>query len=1054
MKRSSFCCLAGLLALVSRVALAQVATSTTLVGTVTDSTSAVVPNAAVVAIHDSTKVAYKGLTNRTGNYTLPYVNVGTYTISVEAPGFQRAVRKGVVVEMNQTVRADFQLAVGALSSEVTVAAESAPIATDDAAIVQTTGAKAIASLPVAGHDTLKLALTSAGVTQAGDVTVGDPPGESFAGPGTRGVQNDVTLDGVTIMNTLHATTDFRVSPDAIEEVSIQTSTFSAQYGNYLGVHINAVAKSGGNDLHGAFRESVENDILNAHGRFDNPGTPKNPLRQNQFGAELDGPVYIPKLLNGRNRKTFFMFAYQGRRQYSKTAGISTVLTPAERQGDFSALLNAAKPVKLSDPVDPSCIVGNVIQKACINPHSLELLNFMAPPPNLPGLTNNLNVNNSNGNKWDQYMTRIDEAVNEKARVFFRYAYQKANAYNGAPFVPDSNYTPSNQNNFVGGYTQVFTASLVNQFQIGRNDYRENSANGYFVNSSLTSQLAVLTIPGYTNPAGNPGDPTVTISNYLGLGSSARNSLQTDQVWTGTDTLSWTHGRHNITAGGDISRVYTTRFAANNPRGSFTFNGSMTGDAAADFMRGLITSDTTPTVQLESSGMQWRNDFFLLDKWNVTRNLTLNLGIRYELPMVPVSPSGIANALSPDGTTLLPTKKTPNYGFTLPNHKQWAPRVGFAYRIGTKWVVRGGAGIYYSPETTNAITILSLNPPFGSNFSYNTSRVNPVMTLSTPNPVAALGTATPTPDIVTIGPHFPSSTMNQWSVDVERTLWRDAALDVQYQGNHSYHLDSNWQKNAPLPGPGPIQSRRPNPLFGNIRAIENQAYSNYDGMNVVLVQRMRHGLMLQASYTWSHSLDQGQYAFGGGQIVNPYNWRADYGNSAADIRHRFVANYVWEMPFLKLSKKRLVHAALAGWSLSGTVTMQTGVPVNVTISQDIANTGQSGQRPNLVGPIHSTCGDALVGCINSDAFALPAQYTYGNASPNLFHGPGLVDFDTSLGKAFRIHERMAFQLRADAYNTFNHVNWGNPNGVWPSPQFGSITTAGPMRVFEITGRLSF
>ena len=329
-----------------------------------------------------------------------------------------------------------------------------------------------------------------------------------------------------------------------------------------------------------------------------------------------------------------------------------------------------------------------------------------------------------------------------------------------------------------------------------------------------------------------------------------------------------------------------------------------------------------------------------------------------------------------------------------------------------------------------------------------------MTFSTPNPVAALGTASPTPDIVTIGPYFPSSTMNQWSVDVERTLWRDAALDVQYQGNHSYHLDSNWQKNAPLPGPGPIQSRRPNPLFGNIRAIENQAYSNYDGMNVVLVQRMRHGLMLQANYTWSHSLDQGQYAFGGGQIVNPYNWRADYGNSAADIRHRFVANYVWEMPFLKLSKNRAEHAALAGWSLAGTVTMQTGDP---------------GERDDFPGHRQHRAERPAAESGGADPFHLRRRAGRLHQQRRLrsagaihlrqrgsepLSRPGLVDFDTSLGKAFRIREGMAFQLRADAYNTFNHVNWGNPNGVWNSPQFGSITSAGPMRVFEITGRLSF
>src|SRR5215470_11366613 len=305
MKNALVVLLFGLCVALSWQALGQVASSTTLVGTVTDSSGALVPGASVVAVQDATRVAYKGQTSRTGSYTLPYVAVGSYTITVEAAGFERSVHTNVLVEVNQTVRTDFELKLGSVSNTLTVSSALSPIATDDAALTQTTSIAAISSLPIAGHDTLKLALTSAGVTQSGDVTVGDPPGESFAGPGTRGVQNDVTLDGVTIMNTLHATTDFRLSQDAIQEVSVQTGTFSAQYGTYLGVHINAVAKTGGNEIHAVLRESVENDVLNAHGRFDPPNRPKNPLRFNQFGGEVDGPVYLPKLYNGKNR-TFFM----------------------------------------------------------------------------------------------------------------------------------------------------------------------------------------------------------------------------------------------------------------------------------------------------------------------------------------------------------------------------------------------------------------------------------------------------------------------------------------------------------------------------------------------------------------------------------------------------------------------------------------------------------------------------------------------------------------------------------------------------------------------------
>jgi Carboxypeptidase regulatory-like domain/TonB dependent receptor len=1055
MKSRFVFCILGLCVLVSRPLLGQVASATSLVGTVTDASGAVVPGATVAAVQDATKVVYKGQTSSAGDYALPYVSVGTYTISVEAPGFQKFAHSNVLVEVNQTVRTDFTLSLGSLTTEMTVSSAPLAIATDDASLVQTLSTKAIASLPVAGHDVLKLSLTAAGVQQSGDVTVGDPPGESFAGPGTRGEQNDISLDGVTLMNSIHVTVDFPPSPDAIQELSVQTGTYSAQYGGHLGVHVNAVSKAGGNAFHGVVSEALRNDFLNAHSPFDRPGTKKNPLRQNQFGAELDGPVILPHLYNGRN-KTFFMFDYQGRRQYSKTAQIFTVLTGPERTGDFSALLTAPKPVKLSDPVNPNCIVKNVIQPQCIDPHSLELLNFMPPLPNLSGLTQNLNFSTGGGNNWDQYISRIDETISDKTQVYFRYAHQNATPYTGAVFFPDTSYTPIKQTNFVLGYTRVFTPNLVNQFLVGRNQVSLRSANGYLVNPSLQSQLSVLNIPGYTNPVGNPGDPTVTISNYTGTGSSARNSSQTDEVRTATDTLSWNHGANNIIAGTDISRIYTTRYAQNSPRGSFTFNGSMTGDAAADFMRGLILSDTTPVPQPQSSGMQWKDDFFVLDKWNVTHNLSLNLGLRYELPTVPVSPSGIANVLNSTGTALTPSTPTPNYQFTQPNHTQWAPRFGFAYRISPSWVVRGGAGIYYSTNTLNPITILSLNPPFAHNFSFNTSRANPVITFSNPNPTSALGTAGPTPDIYTIGPYFPSAMMAQWSLDVERSLWADAGIDLQYQGNHTSHLDTTWQQNAPLPGPGPIQARRPNQHFGNIQQIKNEENSNYDGMNVVFTQRFHRGLSTQLNYTWSHSLDQGLYSTGGGAIVNPYNGNADYGNSNDDIRHRFIGNYVWQMPFFSSASNMILRTVASGWSLSGIVAIQTGNPVNVTISQDQANTGQANQRPNRVGPIHaSSCGKVLVGCVNSNAFALPTLYTYGNAARNPFYGPGLINFDTALVKTFSIYESLAFQFRADAYNTFNHTNWGPPNGVWSSPTFGNITTtASNMRVFELMGRLVF
>ncbi len=309
MKLRSIFCTLGLCLTLIRPMMGQVASSTTLVGAVTDASGAVIPSARVVAVQDATKVAYKGVTSGTGDYVLPYVAVGTDTITVEADGFQKQVHTNVLVEVNHTVRSDFALKIGSTTNEVVVSSASEPaIATDDASLVQTLSTTAIASLPVVGDDALKLALTTAGVQQSGDVTVGDPPGESFAGPGVRGEQQDVSLDGVTLMNSIHVTVDFPPSPDALQEFSVQTGTYSAQYGGHLGIHVNAVSKAGGNDFHGVLTEANQNGYFAAHGRFDKQGNAKNPLNQNQFGGEVDGPVILPWLYNGR-KKTFFMFDY-------------------------------------------------------------------------------------------------------------------------------------------------------------------------------------------------------------------------------------------------------------------------------------------------------------------------------------------------------------------------------------------------------------------------------------------------------------------------------------------------------------------------------------------------------------------------------------------------------------------------------------------------------------------------------------------------------------------------------------------------------------------------
>jgi hypothetical protein len=291
-------------------------------------------------------------------------------------------------------------------------------------------------------------------------------------------------------------------------------------------------------------------------------------------------------------------------------------------------------------------------------------------------------------------------------------------------------------------------------------------------------------------------------------------------------------------------------------------------------------------------------------------------------------------------------------------------------------------------------------------------------------------------------NLPSAYMNQWSFGVARELWRNSGLELLYLGSHALHLDRNYYNNTPLPGPGLVSSRRPNPLFGQIRTIQNDEIANYQGLSAVLRQRMTRGLSVLASFTWSHTLDISSDSNNSGTPMNPYNWRGDYGNSNWDIRRRFVTSFVYDLPFFSTANP-VLRGIFAGWQMNGIVTAQTGLPFNVSTGTDTANTAASGvYRPNLIGTPQADCGDShLTGCISSAAYALPPAgvFTYGNEGRNLLHGPGLVDVDYSLFRNFPIQERLKLQFRVEMFNLFNHPNFNNPSATFGTGSFGFITS---------------
>lgn len=1107
MKRVSSLCIRSVIAtilFIGGMLHAQVANNTALVGNVVDQSGAPIAGAKVTAINEGTKVAYPGTTNAEGFYSITFITPGTYDITVIQPGFTTFTKTGRIVTIDQAQRTDFSLQVGSTTTSVTVSASSPPIATDDATLGETFDTKAVTDLPLMGHNALEVAATASNVIIGPTSSYsGVPPGEDFIGAGQREIQNSLSLDGVTIMNSLISTAPARPSSDMVSEVQMQSGNYSAQYGNYLGVHINLVSKSGTNTPHGAVYDYVQNTALNAAPFLNPVGTPKPIQHYNQYGFDLGGPVYLPKVYDGRN-KTFFFASYEkiNQVQQSNQGPVST-LTSAMESGDFS-FLNGIQ--QLYDPYTGQPYTSNQILPSELNTPAAEIAKSIEQyiaPPNLPGSTNNLNVNYPNNLYIKQTLDRIDENIGDHVRLFFRYHWQNLSIVGGDPFPDDASYGPTNSRNAAFGYTHIITANLINDFRIGLNTVTSNNLN-YFAQNGITDAGTKLGIPGFNSDSAynNPGIPSFNFDTYHEAGNDASNWYQDDRAIDGYDQLSWTHGKHNIMAGVELRKLTIGREATNDPRGYFNFFGTAptaagytsTGYGAADFVLGLAQASQTPVLPVKGSIGEWRDGFFVLDNWDPFPKLTLNYGVRYELPTVPYSLDGYARILNPDQTALIPTSSAtvaknftpvPGFKFNNPNHNDWAPRIGFAYRASNNTVVRGGFGIYYNANQLNSYTLTTSNYPLSASVDYFSTPSN-LLSLSNPTPGAGAGSRVAGipgtyVSAFTVNPYLRTQSLYQWNLSVGRQLWRGAGMELQYLGSHAIHLDRDFFDNQPQPSTNPdINARRPNQLFGTIRMIQNDEYSHYNGFTTILRQRSYHGLSAMLSYTWSHDLDISDDSNGTGTTMDQYNIGLDYGDSNWDIRNRFVGTVTYDLPGLPRATWA-VREIVGGWQANAIVTVQSGEPFNVNLGFDPANVGSPRgnlERPNWVHKPSSHCSlkdyirnngynNGGTSCIDATAYAIPTVGTFGNTSRNTLDGPGYSNVNFSLFKDFRIWDNLRFQFRAETENLFNHPSAGNPNseieqGFDPSnpvatSNFGTVTNMSFFynpRVIQLAGKIVF
>jgi Carboxypeptidase regulatory-like domain/TonB dependent receptor len=973
-------------------------TSTTILGTVSDASGAILAGAKVSAVNTRTGVKREVVTSSTGDFSFPLLDVGVYDLTVDAHGFKQELRRNIVLEINEKVRMDFTLQVGATNERVEVTAESATLRTDDATLGQTVEQRRVEELPLNNRNLGALAILQPGVQygprsgtdgqgfgqRQGSHGIPIPGvGLSFVANGQRETNEHGTLDGVVATEARVNTIPFSPSPEAVQEFRVLSGSYSAEYGFNAGAQVVMVTKSGGNDWHGSAFEFLRNDIFDAENFFQNyfnaPGAPrstKDTLRQNNFGGVVTGPFRIPKIYDGEN-KTFFMANYEGRlRRQGNLAQTANHPPLAFRRGDFSSLPNP-----IIDPTTGDPFEGNIIPDERISPVAKELMKYWPEPQRVnPNPLVGINFTGFERRTIDdhQIFVRVDHNFSEQDKIFGRYAFDDV-TYNVLPGDnPNFSYFVEGRNqNVAGAWIHIFNPNLINEFRYGYNRSVDDTLNPR-ANTDFDPEALGLTGFRVVNDGNRKftpretGLPTITINGFSMLAEQdGGNGFDFNNLHQVSDNLTWSRGAHNIKFGFDFRRVALFRGAANVPRGGLNFDGDIAGAGFAAFLLGYPTSTVTPEGLPLTEVRQNRIAFYGLTDWKATRKLTLNLGLRWEYNSSATDIDGLWRSLSfttlTDGLpTLIPDIGTPFEFYDAPKNI-FMPRIGLAYRWSDDWVVRAGFGIYYNVHQLNNFSILNLNPPKSGTSTFRNSAergvinnrpVDPVLTYSAPfgsiNNTRSTG-------LNMLDPENHQPYISQWSMDIQRRLPFDAVLSVGYVGNKGTHIDNTVELNSPEPSVDPPNTqRRPIPFFidgqngprrelTRLRLLDSNANSWYHALQVNAQKRLSHGFQMNFAYTYSKAMGEGYGRNEGAGATqntyqNPRDRAAEKARYGFDFRHSAVISFLYELPVISAFKYSAAKHIFGGWQTNGIVTLRSGLPFTVSQNNTL-NTGEAPARPD-------------------------------------------------------------------------------------------------------------
>jgi hypothetical protein len=1032
--------------------------SGSVVGTVSDTSGAVVPQVSLVLTNLATNATRTTASSGTGDFSFPLVLVGQYSISAELSGFRKTEIPNLSVTLGEATRIDIRLAVGGTSEKVSVQSEVAAVQTESGAVEGVVEKADLMSLPLNGRNFIQLVALEPNSVPSPNTSFFRNLGGYNLVAGAPVSATAVTVDGVNIRDLNDPRVNIALNPDVIQEFQENQSNYSAAQGRAGGAQVNLVTKSGTNSFHGSIFEFFRNDLLDAKNYFDKA---KPPYRQNQFGFSFGGPI--------RKDKTFFFVGYEGLRIAQLETFLYTVPTIAERGGDFTGQLQIFDPSTYNPGTGlRSPFLNNIIPQSEISQTSLNALKLLYPIPTSLGNVNNLVGNPINNSTNDQFSVRIDHKLGDKDSLFGRYIYYNYRRLTGIftslPNFLDHFNTPSQ--NAAIGYVHIFGPTTVNQFRVGYHRMTQLLGDVQ-INVPIDQQIGITgTSPIFL------GSPSIAISGLGTTGgiSNAPNDRSDNGFYLYED-LSHNLGKHELSMGFDVD--YDQVNGGYNPfsRGRFSFTDNYsaqigeratTGSAIADFLLGY------PSVSQRGLGIGFRHfrqkryGTYFNDNWHVTKNLTVNAGLRWE-HFGPAYETN--NHLSGFDTTTgqiitAGTNGVPR-GLRQDNWKDFQPRLGFAYRIGGsgKTVVRGGYGLNFMPLLTFPAPFSSLvNTPFFNAQTFNGTSPIPNLTLADAFP-AGLGVTSTT--LVTMDSHFKDPYLQDWNLAVEHEL-ASALVTVGYMANHGSNLRNSQSINQPPAGPGPIQSRRHWPDFSTITQYSNIGESNYESGYVKAEKRFNGGLGFLVSYTFSKLLDTGGIVDPGDLSDtlgrNPLNPSAEYGRDFFDARHRLVGSFVWQLPVGKGQRlggdwPGYLQQTIGNWQLNGILSMQSGLPISPILGFDNSNTGNFQDRPDTVGNPNNGPRTVLE-WFNTSAFALPAQYSYGNTRRNFIDGPPIKNLDLSLFKNFDITESKSLQFRAEFFNFLNHPNFNPPGTTFGTASFGVISSAANSRQIQLALKFTF